>query len=268
MKIERICTVSFSPTGTTGTVVNAIASGISGNGFQTIDLTYPETLEEKVFSPDELAIIGVPVYAGRVAPLAAKRLQKIKGINSPAILVVVYGNREYEDALIELRDLALSASFVPIAATAFIGEHSFSSSRFPVAPGRPDSSDLDKAAAFARQVAEKLSQQETVEAFSALQVPGNTPYKQSPGPLPVTPEVDPDICTLCGQCVATCPGGAITVDAELQINSETCIFCCACVKNCPEHAVAITAAGVLEKQRWLHGNCSGRKDPEMFFAAA
>lgn len=267
MKTDKIYTVSFSPTRTTGKVVTAIAEGISGDGFHSIDLTYPDSLEEKVFAPDELAIIGVPVYAGRVAPVAARRLQAIKGTNTPAVLVVVYGNREYEDALIELRDLAVAASFVPIAACAFIGEHSFSNTSFPIAQDRPDTTDLDEAEGFGKKVAEALSRQESVAAFSELQVPGNIPYKEGVAPIPVTPEVDPDLCTLCGQCVSTCPGGAITVGDAVAIDSQDCIFCCTCVKTCPENAVAISAAGVLEKQKWLFDNCSSRKDPEMFFAS-
>lgn len=268
MKTDKICTVSFSPTRTTGKVVEQIAAGITDAGHQSIDLTYPDTLQEKVFGADELAIIGVPVYAGRVAPLAARRLQKIKGTNTPAVLVVVYGNREYEDALIELRDLATAASFVPVAATAFIGEHSFSNTSFPIAPQRPDAADSEEAVSFGRKIAETLAQQDSVGNFSELQVPGNTPYKEGVVPIPVTPEVDTEVCTLCGQCVATCPSGAITIDTALTMDSETCIFCCACVKNCPENAVAISAAGVIEKQKWLHDNCSKRKDPEMFFASA
>lgn len=43
-----------------------------------------------------LAIIVVPVYGGHVAPLAMERLQYIRGVDTPTVLVVVYGNRAYE----------------------------------------------------------------------------------------------------------------------------------------------------------------------------
>ena len=41
---------------------------------------------------------------------------------TPAVLVVVYGNRAYDDALLELSDIATGAGFVPLAAGAFVGE--------------------------------------------------------------------------------------------------------------------------------------------------
>lgn len=64
----------------------------------------------------ELCVIAVPVYGGRVAATALQRLQRLKGNGSPAILVVVYGNRDYEDALLELRDTAVQLGFVPLTA--------------------------------------------------------------------------------------------------------------------------------------------------------
>ena len=60
------------------------------------------------------------VFAPRVAETAMERLGKIRGKQVPAILIVVYGNRDYEDALIELRDYACEAGFIPVAAAAFI----------------------------------------------------------------------------------------------------------------------------------------------------
>ncbi len=46
---------------------------------------------------DQLVVIGAPVYAGRVTPLAAQRLKELKGDATPTILVVLYCNREYEE---------------------------------------------------------------------------------------------------------------------------------------------------------------------------
>ncbi|MGW8195616.1 MAG: flavodoxin family protein, partial [Desulforhopalus sp.] len=139
MNINKVWAVFFSPTRTTKKIVEAVLSGIAGNNVGTYDLTYSAEGIGREFHDDELVVFGVPVYAGRVAPLAVERLAGVRGNKSPAVLVVVYGNRDYEDALIELRDLAEKASFIPVAAAAFIGEHSFSSEDFPIAQGRPDS---------------------------------------------------------------------------------------------------------------------------------
>lgn len=104
MRVKNIQPVYFSPTHTSAKIVTAIAEGTDIIVNKEIDLTYP-CADQKVISTDSLAIIGVPTYAGRVAPTALERLQKIKGDNTPAIIVVLYGNRDYEDALLELRTL-------------------------------------------------------------------------------------------------------------------------------------------------------------------
>ena len=265
MNISKIWDVSFSPTKTSKKIVHAIASGISGVERDSLDLTYPDKIETRTFTPEELVVIGVPVYAGRVAPLAVQRLKAIKGSTTPAVLVVLYGNREYEDALIELRDIAEAASFLPVAASAFIGEHSFSSSQMPIAPGRPDSVDLASAASFGRKVFKEIGQLQDFSSLSKLQVPGNIPYKESTGPLPITPKVNQTACTHCGLCIPTCPGGAITIDNDLIMDAERCIFCCACIKTCPENAVSIDAPPLQEKRLWLHENCAERKEPELYF---
>ena len=90
------------------------------------------------------AFIAVPVYAGRVAPIALQRIRRLKGENAPVVLVAVYGNRDYEDALVELRDETTCLGFTPLAAGAFIGEHSYSRPGMPVAEGRPDANDLKR----------------------------------------------------------------------------------------------------------------------------
>lgn len=264
MDISKVWAVSFSPTGTSRKIVEAIASGLSWVECESLDLTYSSKNRTKVFQPDELVIIGVPVYAGRVASLAAERLQVIRGSNSPAVVVVLYGNREYEDALVELRDIAAEASFCPVAASAFIGEHSFSSSDMPIAEGRPDSADLAAAASFGKKIGDKILELKNTAALAALQVPGNVPYKDTMGPLPFTPNVDMSRCTLCGVCVETCPSDAIIIGESISMNVDSCIFCCACIKNCPEKAVDIGAAPLQEKRQWLHENYAERKEPDLF----
>jgi hypothetical protein len=93
---------------------------------------------------NDVVVIGAPVYAGRVAKDAVDYFKTINGAGSLAILVVLYGNREFEDALLELKNIAIDQGFIPFAASAFIGEHSFSSKEFLIAFNRPDEDDLKK----------------------------------------------------------------------------------------------------------------------------
>ena len=93
-----------------------------------------------------------------------------------AVIVAVYGNRAYEDALIEMKDVVTELGFKPVAAGAFVGEHSFANEEFKIANGRPDADDLDQAAAFGKNIAEKLAGVSSSE-LDAIEVPGDRPYK-------------------------------------------------------------------------------------------
>ena len=264
MKIKKIWLICFSPTRTSKKVIEAIASGLRDIPSETIDLTYPDSVSHMSIGADELVIIGVPVYAGRVAPLAVKRLTAIQGSNTPAVIVVTYGNREFEDALIELRDIAEKAAFVPLAAGTFIGEHSFSGSDTPIGARRPDSLDLDTAQAFGMKILDKLSSVEDLATVHSLKVPGDSPYKDGMGSLPFTPVVIQSKCTQCGICLSTCPAGAISLESEIKMDRNLCIFCCACIKICPEDAVIIDAEPMQQKRQWLFENCSKRKEPKLY----
>lgn len=264
MQIKKVRLIYFSPTRTSQKVVEAISSGIPGTKQESVDLTYPDSQQGMQLDSDELAIIGVPVYAGRVAASAVERLQMIKGAKTPAIIVVLYGNREYEDALIELKNLVTENSFVPVAAAAFVGEHSFSSVDMPIASGRPDSSDLNEARKFGAGVFAKLTTLADISLQETIVVPGNSTYIEGMGNLPFTPQVDHLLCTGCGECLTTCPVGAISLGDQIAMESRLCIFCCACIKNCPEEAIRITAGPLQEKQQWLYENCKIRKEPALF----
>ena len=75
-----------------------------------------------------MAVIAVPSYGGRVPGTAAGRLGAIRGNGARAVLVCVYGNRAYEDTLVELQDIAKQAGFRVTAAVAAVAEHSIAGS--------------------------------------------------------------------------------------------------------------------------------------------
>ena len=100
---------------------------------EQLDLTPPEArIPPFVEMQAELVVIGAPVYGGRI-PIDAKfRLQRINANNTPAVIVVMYGNRKYEDALLELNDIVVETGFKPVAGGAFIGKHSFENDSIPI----------------------------------------------------------------------------------------------------------------------------------------
>lgn len=261
MDIQAVKTVFYSPTKTSQRIAQAICQGVQiGDSTEQINLTSADCAKEITIGSAELAIIAVPVYAGRVAPVAAERLQRVSGNNSPAILVVLYGNREYEDALVELKDIAIAQSFRVIAAAAFIGEHSFSTENLPTAHGRPDEKDI----LIAREFGQKVYKALNATLPTKVNIPGNRPYQDGMPNLPFTPHISHENCTQCEECTSVCPTGAIALQDTIQINPESCTFCCACIKICPESCISLGETPMAEKAQWLHTNCATRKEPELF----
>jgi ferredoxin len=213
---------------------------------------------------DELTILGAPVYSGRLPIEAVQRLRRLKARETPAVVAVVYGNREYEDALLELKNLAGEQGFRPIAAGAFIGEHSYSTNDKPIAVGRPDAADLNQAREFGERVFHKLTNVQELDRMPALEVPGNFPYKERmerPLEAPTTRET---LCTLCGTCASVCPTAAVVVENAVITEPERCILCQACVKNCPTGARVMEVERIKKVADWLRTNYARRKEPEMF----
>lgn len=256
--------IYFSPTGTTRTVVETIAQGMDAGQRNVVDLTLPRATYPSCTS--EAAIIGVPVYAGRVPELAARRLREhVCRHGRPVVLVVVYGNRAYEDALLELHDIAEELGFMPVAGAAFVGEHSFSTSDCPVAEGRPDAEDKRLALEFGRFVREKLSQAKDGLSKSRLQVPGNFPYRDGVQAVAISPDTVEENCVLCGECELICPTGAITLTSESAETDKTlCLRCCACIRTCRYAARVMLHPKIQEFGKILNEKFARRAEPEMF----
>lgn len=269
MTINRVRLVYFSPTGTTRRILESIAGGIAAEEVVHLDLTLPAAAEETApLSAGELVIIGAPVYGGRLPVDAVERFRRIKaGGRILAVAVVVYGNRAFEDALLELKDLAVAMGLSPIAGGAFIGEHSFATRDLPIANGRPDGLDVRVAMEFGEKIRAKVAALPPAGKPAELQLPGRFPYAGGAKRLAVTPVTREDVCTACGTCAGVCPTAAITVHAvhgRVATRVELCIRCSACIKNCPEGARSWQDDTVLGFARWLKENCGARKEPEVF----
>ena len=250
--INGITVICFSPTHTSRTIAEAVAAGMNGTPggtavhagasqqIRTVDLTLDRSDSTITVGAGETVVLGAPVYAGRVAPEAVRRLRRIQvaaGASVPAVVTVTYGNRDYEDALVELYDLAVSLGLSPFAAGAFIGEHSYSTLEMPVAEGRPDTLDLADARIFGGECARKL---DSSGAFAPFHIKGKRPYKEVKHSGNQTVPKTADGCPLCGECVRVCPTGAVSIDLNARkvlTDPALCIRCCACVRACtPLHS--------------------------------
>lgn len=247
--MKDVLLVTFSPTRTSWRIGEAIARGTSYENVRVLDLTY-ETEETPIeVSAETLLVVAVPVYGGKVAPPALKRMSGLKLSGTPVVLVALYGNRAYEQALVELEGFITGKGGQIVAAGAFVGEHSYSVKAHPVAAGRPDVRDLEVAEAFGRNIRLKLDK-EPVETVNTADLPdkamateemlrfrGDVQAALKGGAVvPQTPKVDEDLCDHCGTCVEQCPTQAIVAGEETATIADRCIRCCACVKVCPQQA--------------------------------
>jgi len=268
---NNIYTVYFSATDTTKKVVTGLANKLAENikeaSVKSINFTMPQIRKKAVsFAEEDVVIVGVPVIAGRVPNVLLKYLKSITGNGALAIAVVVYGNRNYDDALIELKDILVSDGFKVVAGGAFIGEHSFSNI---LAQNRPDEKDMAIVRIFAQQIYNKISTQNDIQN---VVVKGNQPYRDYYKPKDkngnpvdirkVTPKTNSD-CIDCKLCVSVCPMGSIDYEEVSKLNG-ICIKCCACIKKCPVQAKYFDDENYLKHKRELEIEFAERKEPELF----
>ncbi|RJX30863.1 MAG: 4Fe-4S dicluster domain-containing protein [Oxalobacter sp.] len=266
MQVDALKLIYFSPTETSVKVAVAIAKGMGVPKVTHLNLTVPQA-RSRSFPPvtDHLAIIAMPVYGGRLPEEAVARLRRVQGNGTPAVVVVLYGNRAYEDALIELRDVASECGFVPVAAGAFIGEHSYANDQAQIALGRPDENDLAKAREFGGVIRTMMNGAATINQINALTVPGNVPYQDYRVPTNIAPVSDEARCTNCGVCMMVCPTGAIALRNNTMVtDASQCILCAACVKACVLSARFLNHERIVKVREMLVSKFTERREPETF----
>lgn len=263
MSNKKIWAMYFSPTGTTEKIVKCVADVLAGEDQAEIfDFTLPQVRAQgKSFTEQDAVVFGVPVYAGRVPNVLLKYLDTVQGGGALAVPVVLYGNRNYDDALIELRNILEKNGFHTVAAAAFVGEHSFSKI---LAAGRPDEKDM----AIAKEFAEKI----LLEDRGMIQVRGEDPIRgyyqprDRKGVFIDIRKVKPltsDACDDCKRCAEVCPMGSISFENVREFTG-ICIKCGACIKKCPKQAKYYEDEGYLYHKQELEEGYTRRAEPELF----
>lgn len=215
-----VTAIYFSPTDTSRKGACAIAETL-GETYNKLDLTCQATKAQ--FDSNDVVVFGAPVYGGRLFKGFVERLAEVKGNKTPCVVTVTYGNRDFDDALLEFCDLVTDKGFIPVAAAALVGQHTYGS----IQVGRPNKDDLAEDSAFAEKVAQKLESGD----HSTPIVPGNRPYMEGGNGGKFFPLTN-DACNDCGSCTAECPMQAIGADNR-AINTDRCIACFRCIRRCP-----------------------------------
>ena len=223
----KVSAVYFSATDTSRKGAKAIAE-VFGSHINEMDMTVWNRQPDKTaFDADDLVVFGAPVYSGRIYQGARDRFAGLRGSSTPCIITVTYGNRDYDDALLELFDLVTELGFLPFAAAALIGQHTYGE----IEVGRPTAADLHEDMEFAQKASCKLAS----EGPSLVCVPGNRPYRQGGHGGHFRPLTSSD-CVSCGLCAQMCPEGAVSSTNYSCIDNEKCIACFRCIRNCPVQA--------------------------------
>jgi len=216
---KNIIIAYFSPTGNTKKSLEAMAEALGGYK-EALDLTAAGQAVVREFTADDLVIFGVPVYGGRIPKAAKVRFEQLKGNQTPCLAVVTYGNRDFDDALLELADMAAEQGFVVKGAAALVGRHTYGE----IQVNRPDEEDLKADREFAKKALENLNKD--VEFV----IPGNRPYKDGGNGGRFRP-LTADSCVHCGVCADACPVQAIAEDHTTI--GDGCISCFRCIRQCP-----------------------------------
>lgn len=258
MNISQVHSLFFSATFSTKLIIKEIVRQL---GIENTDQDITRNSSEAALTLGEtdLLIIGVPVYSGRVPEIAVNGIKSIQGSNTPAVIVCVYGNRDYDDALIELKNIVRERGCVPIAAAAFVAQHSI----FPeIAANRPDKSDLLKAGEFCSEVQKIIASSQVLDSTFDLQVRGNEPYRQTKK-IPLHP-TGSSVCNKCGACVRECPTHAISLQSPRKTDKDKCISCGRCIVICPQRARKFRGILFNLAKRRFKKNFSTRKEPVFF----
>jgi len=251
----RLYELVFSPTGGTQKVVDCLKAGFPGN-WERVDLLKEHA--ELVCEPEDVCLVAVPSYGGRVPAVAAERLAVLRGNGARAILVCVHGIRAWEDTLLELKDTMTLAGFGPVAAVAAVAEHSILRQ---FGTGRPDAADAEELRSYGAELRKHL---EAVD-LPLVAVPGNRPYRKYDG-LPLHPVAGKD-CAACDSCSRECPVGAIPAGHPEAVDAKRCISCMRCVAICPQQTRRVNPILLAAASAKMKKVLSGRKENQLFLTA-
>lgn len=250
-----IAAVYFSPTGNSRRSAVALAEAwAAGAEIGRVDLTdWRTSWAPRSFAAEDFVVFAAPVYAGRLPDVSLERFRSLRGQQTPCVVAVTYGNRHYDDALLELTELVTAQGFQVRGAAALVGRHTYGD----IQPERPDEDDRVENEAFVARL------QALPAAAETPVVPGKRPYQAGGrGKTPFIPETDYR-CSHCGLCVRKCPMGAIADDC-VSIDAARCISCFRCIRGCKLQAKRAQGSAYENFAAMLTKKLAVRRENEYF----
>ena len=255
MKLNKAIAVYFSPTGNSKKCALATA-GVIGRNIEEIDLTKTVSFDEGMkFDINDFIVFSAPVYGGRLFKGFAEKLHNMNGNFAKCIGIVTYGNRDYDDALLEMKNILIDSNFIPLGFGAIVGRHTYGH----IQTDRPDNADLENCRSLAKGVLNKIEK----GIFTIPFVKGNFPYKDGGNGGSFYPQTD-DKCKKCGLCAKSCPQGAISFDDFKTIDTKKCISCFRCIRLCPFGAKVMETKEYLDFADMFSKKLSEPKEDELF----
>ncbi len=248
-----VYSIVFSPTGGTQRVMDIL--GAEFKVTNKIDLTVNKSFANVKLTSNDIVLIGMPSYGGRAPQVAMSRMKQIQGNGAKAVLVVVIGNRAFDDTLLEMKNEVEALGFSVQAAISANAEHSLIRK---FGAGRPDASDQAELKTYAQTIMNKIRMVDE----SCLNLPGNYPYKPFSG-VSIAPKAG-DMCMRCGFCAERCPVGAIPMARPFETDETKCIACMRCVSVCPQRTRQLNKQVVAMMTEKMAATCSDRKNNQLF----
>jgi ferredoxin len=259
MQLKRVNLVYFSPTGNVYKTIRKIGEGIALPTTEYDLTSFNARWGQYSFGSNELVVIGMPVYGGRIPAITTEFFRCLHPEQTPAVYIVSYGNRAYEDALLELKQTSEKRGFYGIAAAAFVGEPAYCE---PVNSGHSNGPDQLEEFQFGRNIRAKIDALSEGKTHESVKVNGNFPYRRR-NELADAPKTN-DYCNHCGICINECPMRAINPDDPKEVDGLRCLTCFRCVRICPEKAKYFDNELIKSRIAHLAENYGSRKKPDLF----